>query len=241
MNGAELYCRMTGAGTPVLLLHGYGQTNRIFEQLEWYLAQNHHVILLDSRGHGRSSLGDKPLTISLMAADTTEVIRQLEIEPVSVIGFSDGGNIAMQIASENPACLKSIVAISGNARPEGLKLYFKWLIKIWRGLLKTLLIFRIIPRTVMEMTSLLLHQPQISNATLRQINIPTLLIYGSHDLITRWHIAEIGGNIQGSKTKIIPYTWHFTIVRKWRRYIGAIEQHIGIYGNYRERKGELLE
>ncbi|MDR1068006.1 MAG: alpha/beta hydrolase, partial [Clostridiales Family XIII bacterium] len=121
VNGVNLHFRDIGCGPPVVLLHGHGQSNRVFRHLERRLAHDCRVILIDSRGHGLSERGDKPLSIPLMARDVAAVMDRLEIERAAIAGFSDGANIALQMAVDFPARTDCVVAISGNARPEGLK------------------------------------------------------------------------------------------------------------------------
>jgi len=226
VNGTTLYCRVIGLGTPVLLLHGYGQSNRVFNDLANYLAKKHRVIMLDSRGHGRSGMGEKPFSIPLMAADAANVLGQLGIMRTAVIGFSDGGNIALQMAISHPKCVNAIVVISGNARPEGLTLYFRLFFKAWLLLLKALRCLNIMPNAPVAITDLLLRQPQISDMDMTNITVPTLLIFGSYDIVTKKHIAEMGRLVPGAKVIILKHTGHFTMVRRWRQYVDAVEEII---------------
>lgn len=111
--GAVLSCHVVGSGPPVVFLHGFSQNNSIFEEFEKLLAQHHMLILLDSRGHGASGLGQDAVTIKLMAEDVLDVLDYLGLEKTHVIGFSDGANIAMQLAINHPERVSGIVRSEG--------------------------------------------------------------------------------------------------------------------------------
>jgi pimeloyl-ACP methyl ester carboxylesterase len=119
--GAKIHYTSYGQGAPILLLHG-GLSNRLswFSQLPWLVDAGRRVILLDTRGHGASSLGHSEFSYHLLAADAVRVLDALGIERADVIGWSDGGNIALQLARDWPRRVDRIVAISANFDPSGL-------------------------------------------------------------------------------------------------------------------------
>jgi pimeloyl-ACP methyl ester carboxylesterase len=78
------------------------------------------VILVDTRGHGESGLGDVELSYRLFAADAIQVMNHLGIERINVIGWSDGANTALLLARYWPERIDRVVAISGNSDPSGL-------------------------------------------------------------------------------------------------------------------------
>ncbi len=217
--GITLHCRILGQGSPVVFLHGFGQSNRIYADIERELAGHHQLILLDSRGHGLSSFDDQPVTTRLMAADVVQVLDYLKIETCFVVGFSDGGNIALQLAVDFPSRLQGIVAISSNARPDGLKPNIIWLFKFGNWLLKLGAWLRIpsLARLSLLMP-LLLEQPQITKQELQKITTPALLLWAEKDYMTQQHIEEVGTDIPGSKTLIINKSSHLSIVKKWPQY-----------------------
>ena len=120
--GARLYYQDWGAGEPVLLLHGNAQSHRVFR---WYLRQLsplYRVLLMDSRGHGLSlhREGRGEFSTADMAGDVAALLDHLKIRRCAIIGFSDGANVALEFAARFPDRARAVVAVSGNARPEGL-------------------------------------------------------------------------------------------------------------------------
>lgn len=90
--GADIHFVSYGSGPPILLLHG-GLSNRLawFSQIPWLVGAGRRVVLLDTRGHGDSGLGNCELNYHLLASDAIHVLDKLGIRPADVIGWSDGG------------------------------------------------------------------------------------------------------------------------------------------------------
>jgi pimeloyl-ACP methyl ester carboxylesterase len=77
---------------------------------------------MDSRGHGRSSFDDKPITYELMASDVLALMDHLQIAKASIVGWSDGGIIGLEIAIHHPERLNKVVAYGANFDPSGVRL-----------------------------------------------------------------------------------------------------------------------
>jgi pimeloyl-ACP methyl ester carboxylesterase len=109
---ARIYYEVYGQGSPIVLLHG-----GLFGSIEEYadlipvLAASHTVIAIDTRGHGKSQLGQQTMTYELITADFAAVIRQVTKTPVDVIGFSAGGICALRLATDHPDLVRRVVAI----------------------------------------------------------------------------------------------------------------------------------
>ena len=91
-----------GEGCPILLLHGNGGRCTYFKRQLSHFATQYHVIALDTRAHGHSPRGSKPFTISQCADDLRNFMREKGIRAAHVLGFSDGGNIALTFAVRYP-------------------------------------------------------------------------------------------------------------------------------------------
>src|SRR5580692_10228917 len=90
VNGIRLWYATYGHGDPVILVHG-GLANSSYWGLQIpVLAQRYEVIVLDSRGHGRSSRTDVPIGYDLMAADVLSLMDDLHIRKATLVGWSDG-------------------------------------------------------------------------------------------------------------------------------------------------------
>jgi pimeloyl-ACP methyl ester carboxylesterase len=120
-NGAHIHYVAYGEGKPVLLLHG-GLSNRLswFSQVPWLVDAGRKVVLVDTRGHGESTLGHTGLSYHLFAQDVVQVLDQLGIGQTDIIGWSDGGIIALLLGRDWPQRVGKIVAISANFDPSGL-------------------------------------------------------------------------------------------------------------------------
>ncbi|MDR3674335.1 MAG: alpha/beta fold hydrolase, partial [Acidobacteriota bacterium] len=93
VNGIRLWYAVFGHGAPVILLHG-GMANSNYWGLQIpTLAQRFEVIVIDSRGHGRSTRTAAPITYHLMASDVVALMDALHIPKAAVVGWSDGAII----------------------------------------------------------------------------------------------------------------------------------------------------
>jgi pimeloyl-ACP methyl ester carboxylesterase len=102
VNGIRMHYRRSGEGPPVVLLHGWPQTSYCWHKIWGPLAENNTVIAPDLRGYG---LTDKPrdgYDKRTMAADVSELVRQLGFEQVSVVGHDRGGRVAHRWALDRP-------------------------------------------------------------------------------------------------------------------------------------------
>jgi alpha-beta hydrolase superfamily lysophospholipase len=89
INGANIWYATYGAGEPILMLHGGLANSDYWGMQVRALARNHRVIVMDSRGHGRSSHDDKPFGYQLMADDAVGLLDRLGVSRVSLVGWSD--------------------------------------------------------------------------------------------------------------------------------------------------------
>jgi pimeloyl-ACP methyl ester carboxylesterase len=195
---AEIYYRSYGTGPPILLLHG-GLSNRLswFSQIPRLVEASRRVILLDTRGHGRSGLGRSALSYRLFAADAVQVLDRLAIRRTDVVGWSDGGNTALLLARYWPRRVGRIVAISANYDPAGLTPealadtrtrssgLALWLHRLWSGAgERTAELERRIKR-------LWRTAPDLTVDDLRAIRAPVLVIVGARDQIRVEHAREM--------------------------------------------------
>jgi pimeloyl-ACP methyl ester carboxylesterase len=116
VNDIDLYYESTGQGQPVLLIHGLGSSTRDWELQTPAFSTLYQVVALDVRGHGQSDKPPGPYSIPLFTADTTELMRSLDLGPSHIVGISMGGMIAFQLAIDTPDLVKSLVIV--NSGPE---------------------------------------------------------------------------------------------------------------------------
>jgi pimeloyl-ACP methyl ester carboxylesterase len=98
----RLYFTERGSGPPLLLVHGLMMTGDMFAPVLDRFATNHRVIVPDLRGHGRSRALPPPYTAQRLAADLVGVLQHLGVESAAVLGYSQGGAIAQQLALDWP-------------------------------------------------------------------------------------------------------------------------------------------
>ena len=122
LNGIDIYYEVYGEGDPLLLLHGgLGNGTYWANQIPAFAAE-YQVIVMDSRGHGRSSFDATPISYDLMSSDVLALLDHLEIDRTDLVGWSDGGIIGLDIAQTNPERLNKVVAYGANFDPSGVRL-----------------------------------------------------------------------------------------------------------------------
>ncbi|HEX5342171.1 MAG TPA: alpha/beta hydrolase [Duganella sp.] len=114
-DGASIWYAVNGVGAPVILLHG-GRASALTwgNQVPALLSSQHQVILIDSRGHGHSTLGDKPLSYELMESDVIAVMDRLQLRQAAVVGWSDGAIISLIMAMKHPERVSKVYAFGAN-------------------------------------------------------------------------------------------------------------------------------
>ncbi len=117
----EHYYIEKGDGDPFILLHGNGENCEYFKGQINVFAERYHVYAIDTRGHGKTPRGDKPFTIRHFADDLLCFMNGHRIEKAHLLGFSDGGNIAMVFAMKYPDRVDRLILNGANLNPEGVK------------------------------------------------------------------------------------------------------------------------
>ena len=116
VNGVNLYYETHGDGQPLILLHGGLLTGESFAPILPMLAAQHRVILVDQQGHGRTADVDRPIDHRFIADDIAALIDYLGLDKPDVVGYSLGGQVAMQVAMRHPQKVGRIVAAAANIR-----------------------------------------------------------------------------------------------------------------------------
>lgn len=209
VNGVDLFFEKSGAGKPIILLHGNSEDHTKFDSLSEMLAANYTVYALDSRGHGQSSKTDTISYKDLME-DVAAFIKKLEIERPILLGFSDGAIIGLLLSSEYPDILSALISCGANTHPEQLRKWFIVLTKFGYFSTKD-------PKMRMMFT-----EPCIPADDLRKIKVPTLVIAGSRDILPERYTREIAKNIPGSECLILPGETHSSYIKHSRRLYAAI-------------------
>ena len=107
--GASVYYEVKGNGPPLILLPGLGRGTSYYDAIEPTLRKDFTTIVVDPRGIGRSSKTDQPLIAEQWADDFVALLQQLKLSPAHALGSSHGGSIAMAMALQHPASVKSLL------------------------------------------------------------------------------------------------------------------------------------
>lgn len=119
VNGIDLYYEVYGSGEPLILLHGGVGAIEMFGPVLPMLAQGRQVIGVDLQGHGRTALGDRPMTFTAMADDVAELISYLGFKQADVMGYSLGGDVALRTAIDHPDMVRKLVLVSTPFKTDG--------------------------------------------------------------------------------------------------------------------------
>ena len=117
----RLHYTEAGSGSPFILLHGNGEDGTYFRHQIKYFSKIYRVIALDTRGHGKSPRGEMPFTIRQFAEDLREFMDGQEIDRADILGFSDGGNIALIFALRYPERINRLILNGANLYGTGVK------------------------------------------------------------------------------------------------------------------------
>jgi pimeloyl-ACP methyl ester carboxylesterase len=119
INGLNYYYVIYGQGEPLLLLHGGLGTTEMFAPILPKLAENRTVIGIDLHGHGRTALGDRPLSLEAMGDDMSAIVKALGYNKVDVMGYSLGGGVAFRMAVQHPEAVRRLVLVSTGYAADG--------------------------------------------------------------------------------------------------------------------------
>jgi pimeloyl-ACP methyl ester carboxylesterase len=119
VNGLELYYEIHGTGRPLILLHGGVGASEMFGPNLEKLAAARQVIAVHLQGHGRTHDIDRPLRFESMADDVAALVAHLGLERVDLLGYSMGGNVALQTAIRHPGKIRKLVVVSAAMKHDG--------------------------------------------------------------------------------------------------------------------------
>ena len=222
-DGARIWYASYGVGKPVILLHGgLGHSGNWGKQVPALLDAGHRVIVIDSRGHGRSTHNTRPYSYELMARDTRAVMDVLGLGEAALAGWSDGACTALVLASRIPARITGVFFFACNMDPSGTKPLdesnpllgrcFSRHAKDYAALSPTPEQFETLVAVlgVMQKT-----QPNTSAADLAAIRVPVWSVIGEHDeFIKREHAEYLARTIPNAQFRLLPGVSHFAPLQR---------------------------
>ena len=123
---ARIACYDIGRGRPLVLLHGNGEDSSYWKAQIPEFTRFYRVIAVDSRGHGASESGTQGLSFALMAEDLKKVLDARGVKKAHILGFSDGGNLAIKFALTYPDYVDKLILNGANVEMfNGIKPHFQ--------------------------------------------------------------------------------------------------------------------
>ncbi|CRZ33989.1 pimeloyl-ACP methyl ester carboxylesterase [Herbinix hemicellulosilytica] len=199
----ELNYEEKGTGFPMILLHGNGENLEYFRNQIEYFGRFYRVIAIDTRGHGKSPRGEKPFTITQFAEDLYDFMVLKGIQKAIILGFSDGGNIALNFALKHLDMVEKLILNGANLTPEGVKRYVQIPIEIGYKIASVFAKRSINAKKNAEILGLMVNEPNIKPEELKKINVPTLVIAGSKDMIKTSHTKLIYESLPNARLEIL--------------------------------------
>jgi pimeloyl-ACP methyl ester carboxylesterase len=227
VNGLRMYYEEHGSGPPLVLLHGGGSTAQTsFGAIIPALARDHRVIAPEQQAHGHSGDRDRPLSFEQMADDTAALLEQLGVAQADVLGFSNGGVVAMQLAIRHPRLVRRLVVCSSFYARAGMPPQF------WQGFaharmtdmppaLRDALVAAApdpaaVPARFAKQVALMEGFHDIPEAALRAIAARTLVMVGDSDVMSVEHDARLARLLPHGALAVLPGARHGA-------YLGAVD------------------
>jgi pimeloyl-ACP methyl ester carboxylesterase len=220
VNGIKIWYAEFGQGEPVILLHG-GLANSNYWGLQVpALAAHYRVIVMDSRGHGRSSRNAQPFGYDLMASDVIGLMDFLKIRKAAIVGWSDGAILGLDIAIHHPERLTKVFAFAANSDPSGVSdiahspvftAYIARAAKEYEALSPTPQEYASFVAQIERMWAT---QPNFTVAQLAGITVPVWIVDADHDeAIKRENTEFMAAHIPGAGLLLQPEVSHFSFIQ----------------------------
>ena len=183
---------------PLVLLHGNGEDSGYFIRQIEYFSDKFYVVAIDSRGHGKSSYNGEKLSISKLSDDVVKVLEIMDIKKANFLGFSDGGNILINIALNRPDLINKMILNGANISPNGVNFFVN--LKIYFGYLQIVLksLFNEDYKQEKAVWKLMVNEPKFTFKMLHNIQADTLVIVGNKDMKKSHHSKKIAENIKNA-------------------------------------------
>ena len=199
----QLHYIERGQGQPLILLHGNGESCDYFEHQISFFAKDYRVIAIDTRGHGKSPRGEKPFTIKQFAEDLHDFMDEKSIAKANVLGFSDGGNIALTFALKHTERIEKLILNGANLFPSGVKPRYQWPIVLGYHIANGCAKKSEQAKKNADLLRLMVNEPQIEPSELARLTMPVLVIAGMKDMIKESHTRLIYKSLPNAQLNII--------------------------------------
>jgi pimeloyl-ACP methyl ester carboxylesterase len=233
--GARIWYAAYGSGSPVILLHGgLGHSGNWGYQVPALVRSGYRTILIDSRGHGRSTRDERPYTYELMASDVAAVMDTLGIQKAALVGWSDGACTALVLASGVPERVAGVFFFACNMDPSGTK-EIEFTPILQRCISRHMQDYKQLSATpdgfeqFSEAVGLMQRtQPDYSAEDLAQICVPVAIVHSEHDeFIKREHAEYLARRISNAEFIFLPGVSHFAPLQRPEQFNAAVLIFLG--------------
>ena len=200
----QLHYVVRGNGEPFILLHGNGEDSTYFSHQIAYFQKIYRVIAIDTRGHGKTPRGARPFTIRQFAQDLLEFMEEHRIGKAHLLGFSDGGNIAMVFAIRYPERVDKLILNGANLDARGVRPAIQVPIEIGYRIARLFAGKSDKAKRNAELLGLMVNDPNVPVQELSKISVKTLVIAGTRDMIKEDHTRLIAKSIPGAELVLLP-------------------------------------
>jgi pimeloyl-ACP methyl ester carboxylesterase len=220
--GARIWYAAYGAGPPVILLHGgLGHSGNWGYQVSAFVDQGRRVVVIDSRGHGRSTRDERPYSYDLMAADVLAVMDALSLKRPALVGWSDGATISLLLALREPARVAGVFFFACNMDPSGVR-PFEATSALKRCFARHGLDYAALSTTpkgfegFVDAVSLMMNtQHKTSAAELAAIRVPVVVAQSASDEFIKLEHAEyLARTIPGAELLVLEGVTHFAPLQR---------------------------
>ena len=221
--GAQIWYATYGSGPPVILIHGgLGNSGNWGYQVPALVSNGYRAIVIDSRGHGRSTRDARPYSYELMASDVVAVMDTLGIERAGLIGWSDGACTALILASTAPSRVAGVFFFACNMDPSGAKETMDFTPALKRCIGRHVQDYTRLSETpeqfeeFSDAVSLMQRtQPNYSAHDLAQISVPVMIVQSEHDeFIKSEHAAYLAQTIPSAELVMLNGVSHFAPLQR---------------------------
>jgi pimeloyl-ACP methyl ester carboxylesterase len=236
VNGLQLYYEIHGGpskeGIPLVLLHGGGSTiETSFAKLIPLVSKSRQVIAFEQQGHGHTADVDRPFSFGQSAEDTVALLHHLHVARADILGYSNGGHIALEIALRHPEVVRSLILESVFFSRDGTDPQF------WQGFdhaklddmppeLKKAYVATAphpeqLPTFFVKSVQRMREFKGWTPDQLRSIRVPTLLVLGDRDIVRVEHAAQMQHLFPDARLAVLPAADHLAMTRR-AGYVGQL-------------------
>ena len=235
-DGARIWYAAYGSGPAVILLHGgLGHSGNWGYQVPALVGSGYCAVLIDSRGHGRSTRDARPFTYELMVSDVLAVMDALHLQKAGLVGWSDGACIALILASQAPTRVAGVFFFACNMDPSGTKEIKEFTPILRRCISRHSQDYKRLSATPDQFDELsgsvgLMQktQPNYSAHDLAAIGVPVVIVQAEHDeFIKREHAEYLTRSIPNAEFIDLPDVSHFAPLQRPEQFNTAMLAFLG--------------